>query len=519
MIRDLAGHPESRNRREGDVLIVGGGTVGLVMADALSRAGRRVVVLESGAEKQDAEVHPLNTVVQLGATYGGASHGRFRCLGGTSTRWGGALLPFMDSDLRDADLAWPVPIEAFLAYRERVEALFGLPAGPYEGDQTAPPGYVARLAKWPSFARRNVAALLDERLRKADGPEIWLNATVVDFAMGPDGRLAGVTARSPDGRSIDVAAPETVIAAGAIEGTRLLLLIDRLNDDRIFAPDRILGRYFHDHLSARTADLAVHDKRALNRFAGFRFEGAGMRNLRFEMADASPLRRRAPVGFSHIAFRDRPGGGMDALRDVFRHVQQRRPPAASDLVRLAGALPWLSRAVWWRLVEKRLLYPAHAVIELHTVIEQAPRPDNRITLANDAFDAFGLPLAAIDWRVDAQDQADLTRAADTFEAAWAASPLASLATIERRPSGEAEADLASSGGIYHPGGSTRLGASPRDGVLDADFRAFRLPNLTVMATSAFPTGGGANPTMMLLMAGLRAADAIAARGRVSGPVS
>lgn len=511
MIRDLAVEAGAPEGIEADVLIVGGGTVGLVMADALSRAGRRVVVLESGGEHQGTETHPLNAVVQLGAVYQGASEGRFRCLGGTSTRWGGAMLPFLRADLAAAEAPWPLSIDDFLAFRERVETLFGLSTGPYELDEPHLPGHVARLAKWPSFARRNVAALLDARLRAAHGPEIWLNATATNFETSPDGRLTAVTARSPDGRAVKVRAAEVVIAAGAIESTRLLLLIDRQHDDRIFAPDDVLGRYFHDHLSVRVADLKVADRRALNRVAGFRFEGAGMRNLRFEMADDAASRGDLPASFAHIAFRDRQDGGLDALRDLFRSVQQRQAPRIADLTRLIGSAPWLARAVWWRAVEKRLLYPDQADIELHMVIEQAPRPENRITLATEATDVFGCPLAAIDWRIDRRDEEALTRAVDAFQSGWEASALARLATIERRPAGEAEAELSLGGGIYHPGGSTRLGLSPLDGVLDRDFRAFRIANLTVMATSAFPTGGGANPTMMLLMAGLRAAEAISAR--------
>jgi len=511
VIRDLAGHTGAPLVQDADVVIIGGGSVGLVMADALAGASRRVVVLESGGERQENETHPLNAVVQLGSIYQGAEHGRFRCLGGTSTRWGGAMLPFLAADFTRSSEAWPLPMEALLPFQTRVEALFDLPAGPYELSDPSLPDHVARLAKWPSFQKRNVASLLGPRLRSPGGPGVWLNATAVDFRLSPGGRLSGVTARSPQGGVLEVSAPEIVIAAGAIESTRLLLLIDRLNDDRIFAPDGMLGRHFHDHLSVRIADLAVRDRPALNRVAGFRFEGRGMRNLRFELAETSPLRDSVPASFAHIAFRDREAGGLDAVRDIFRRVQQRRPPQIDDLARLAKASPWLSRAVWWRLVEKRLLYPAHADIEVHMVIEQAPLHRNRISLARDAVDVFGRPLAAIDWRVDAQDHEALTRAADAFQDGWRFSALARIAQIERRPPGEAEDELSLGGGIYHPGGSTRLGLSRRDGVLDRDFRAFQIPNLTVMSTAAFPTGGGANPTMTLFMAGLRSADAINAR--------
>ena len=111
-----------------------------------------------------------------------------------------------------------------------------------------------------------------------------------------------------------------MIAAGAIESTRLLLLIDHQNDNRVFAPDRVLGRYFHDHVSTETGRLAVADKTALNRVVGFRFEGGGMRNLRFEPGSELRAAHRLPAGFVHIAFGTETPAGFDVLRSVYRKI-------------------------------------------------------------------------------------------------------------------------------------------------------------------------------------------------------
>lgn len=57
-----------------------------VLANALTRAGLSVLLLESGGERQMEEVHPLNAVELTAQNYRGATEGRFRGLGGTSTR-------------------------------------------------------------------------------------------------------------------------------------------------------------------------------------------------------------------------------------------------------------------------------------------------------------------------------------------------------------------------------------------------------------------------------------------------
>jgi choline dehydrogenase-like flavoprotein len=512
MIRVLAGAPVTLTRREADVLVVGGGIAGLLIATRIARAGKRVIVFESGGTKQEGETHPLNQVTHLRSIYSGATNGRFRCLGGTSTRWGGAMIPMLSADLTGG--GWPINHAELMAYLPQVERLFTLSPGGYDDpdlsrwDRDGSPTHLARFAKWPPFRLRNVARLFDADLRANDGPEVWLHATATRFAFKPDGWLESIEAEAPDGRRLLVNAKWAVIAAGAIESTRLLLLADRQHDNRIFAPDGVLGRYFHDHLSVMVGRVLPSNRRALNRTFGFRFEGRCMRNLRFELAENPEVRARVPPGFAHVSFSTTEGSGFDALRALYRALQQGRPPDVSTLARLAKTAPWLARAAWWRFTERRLLYPSDAIIELQMVIEQHAVPENRILLSDDLIDDFGQPLAAIDWDVSPADHAALALSIELFCNFWTASPLSRLAVIERRPLPEAASDLAKSGGVYHPCGSARMGSNAARGVVDNDFRVFRVPNLSLVSTAAFPTAGGANPTMMLMMAALRAADQI-----------
>ena len=101
---------------------------------------------------------------------------------------------------------------------------------------------------------------------------------------------------------------------------------------------------------------------------------------------------------------------------------------------------------------------------------------------------------------------NLRTAVDLFEDSWNRSDLAAVARFERRSPGEAETELADGGGVYHPGGSTRMARSPADGVVDPDLRVFGLRNTRVVSTSVLPTGGGANPTMMAFMLAFRCSD-------------
>lgn len=491
---------ENPGNAEADVLVVGGGTVGLILATRLSGRNCKVVVLESGGREQEGETHRLNEVVQRGHNYLGAAHGRFRCLGGTSTRWGGAMLPFAPEDMLDSQFfpnhGWgSVSHPTLMRYLRDAEALFALPHDDYcATDVLTPEQFVARRAKWPSFKSRNVTTLLHEAIADRKGPAIWLNATATGFELDEGGRLAAVTAKAPNGGQLKVRAKTTVLAAGAIESTRLLLLLDAHSQGRIFGPDDVLGRCFSDHLSAPTADISPKSVAAFRQLAGFQFQGSVMRSLRFELGADAKRRDALPAAFLHMAVIADERSGFAALRTAFRKLQRRSVPSVRELTRLATASAWLSRALWWRLVRKRLLPPSDAKFELHQVTEQVPDPMSRITLSPDRTDSFGIPLAVIDWRVSGADLQSHRRIAQLFFGSWNAGPLSQIATLIPRPCSETEAALISCGGVFHPCGSARIGSGPREGVVDGDLKAFRVPNLRVLSTAAFPRSGTANPT-------------------------
>jgi choline dehydrogenase-like flavoprotein len=522
VIRDLAQVGDNaKNTCFIDVLVIGAGIAGLIVATRLARADIRVLVAESGGLTQKGDRHPLNIVEQLGDIYAGAEHGRFRCLGGTSTRWGGAMLPFQKADLElntaGWNIEWPITLSALSAYQREIELLFNLCDGQYEAPEILfdadgkSAEFTARLAKWPTFRYRNVANVFAADIRSEKGPVVWLNATATEFAFDPAGRLVGVLLRSHNAKTLLVNARETVIAAGAIESTRLLLLADRQHGDRIFAPHTVLGRYFYDHLSFPAAKLENVRKMELNRLIGFRFDGSTMRNLRFEPTADLLAERKIPAGFVHIGFSNTKSSGFDAFRNVYRKLQRGGMPNMRDVVALSVAMPWLSRAVWWRLAEKRLLIPDGAELDVHTVIEQEPRAENRIGLSCQRVDEYGCPLATIDWRVHENDAVNALALARAFVSAWNRGAFARLATIELNRDDDVKSVLVQGGGIFHPGGTVRMGKDVSRGVVDSELRTFKVPNLSVVSTATFPTGGGSNPTMMLMMAALRTADRIVQR--------
>lgn len=500
---------------ETDVAVIGAGLAGLVLAARLSRLGLTVVVLESGGEKQHGNTHPLNEVELTGHIYKGATNGRFRTLGGTSTRWGAALLPYLSDDFGAHPCGWhngwgldAGELNPFLG---NIEQDFSVMAGSYHGGSASEgflPSFVPRSPKWPVFQKRSASAIYRKQIIADARLRVWINATVTGVNIR-DGQITGLVAQSLDGGKLHVKTTHIAITAGAIETTRQLLLFDQANSNQIFPPDSPLGHGFHDHLSASIATLNPTKRSELSRLFGFCFVRGGMRNLRFELAPEVRKAKSLPGAFLHVAFARDSESGFDGLRRIYQSIQNNSQPSFIDVRRVVTDLPWLLHAAWWRFVYRRLLPPYGARFELHLVTEQKPDSNNRISLSNSECDAFGLALPSIHWKVRGDDIDLFSRISDIAKAEWNSGKLSSIATLEPIQANRITREVLDGGGIYHPAGTTRIGSSANCSVVNTQLRVHGVPGLWAISTAAFPSIGGTSPSLGLMQFAVRAAEDIA----------
>jgi choline dehydrogenase-like flavoprotein len=529
LIRDLA-ETEGRLEITAKVCIIGAGIAGLLTAWRLNSRGIHAVLLESGSHDADDVEHPLNTVEQVGQEYKGAARGRFRCLGGTSTRWGGQLVPIAPQAMEARPYlglpAWPVSADELSSYLKKVESLFGVDSGAYDArivragkdgallpadDGDIRPSF----SKAPAFHRRNVASLLASLINARAGPHIWLNATVTDFEIDhASGRVKRATARSVGGREISVEADNFVVASGAIEATRLLLSIDASHDGCIFHGCYALGRFFHDHISTPLADFVPNDRHRFNRAFGHRFEGSTLRNTRLELTTKAQTADGVASAYAHVAAETDAGSGFSLIRDFL--LSRQRRASTADLVllkKLVRQVPYLAKLGFWRAWHRQLYWSEEAKLRLYVVVEQVPCAANRIQLSKRR-DILGMRVAAINWHPRETEVATLSSYMRRFDAFWRRHRMGRLAVIQWVTEPEAiNANFlsrAGAGDVFHPAGSTRMGTSGNHAVVDKNLCTFALKNLWVASTSVFPALGSANPTLTLMLLSLRLGDHLAA---------
>jgi choline dehydrogenase-like flavoprotein len=397
----------------------------------------------------------------------------------------------------------------------QLEELFQLPPGPFDLDdelarRPSEASFMLRSAKWPQFRRRNVAHVLKREIQKPN-LEIWLNATVTGFQAQGDGRIESLRAQGPCGSELSVAAGVIVVAAGAIESTRLMLLLDAQHDHKVFRPHQLLGRYFFDHMSAQAATIQPPlDRNGLNKAFGLRFAGSGMRDLRMEPSPDLRVRKCLPAGFAHVTATSPTKTAFDSLRELCRGLQSGTPLDWANVLGVAKDLDWFLSAACWRLTKRTLLAPRNSEYRLVIVTEQFPNRESQITLSDDQRDPYGAPVAKIDWQTTERDLQAFRDFQAELAKFWTNSSFQDLGRLVFEREEEWSSRLQSSSDIFHPGGTTRMGRTSATGVVDSDLRSFQVKNLYVVSTSVFPSGGGANPTFTLMALALRAADRIAA---------
>ncbi|HEX4521850.1 MAG TPA: GMC family oxidoreductase [Gaiellaceae bacterium] len=132
---------------------------------------------------------------------------------------------------------------------------------------------------------------------------------------------------------------------------------------------------------------------------------------------------------------------------------------------------------------------------LGALCELLPLPENRVTLA-DETDRFGMPIARFDYSQCDNDRASIAYAKKTMCEIWETAGAQDILTIDR---------------YAHLVGGCRMGASPETSVVDSDHRSWELPNLFVCDGSVMPTQGSANPALTIMALASRLGERLATR--------
>jgi choline dehydrogenase-like flavoprotein len=277
------------------------------------------------------------------------------------------------------------------------------------------------------------------------GCEVRADCMVTRIELGSDGRAAGVRYVC-DGEERFQRADAVAVCAYAIETPRLLL-------------NSASGR--HPHGLGNNGDL-------VGRYV--MVQGATQTAARFPQL----LRMyKAPP--------------PEISSEQFYETDERRGFARGFSIQTISPLPigWaehvLAEGHWGRSLRAYMRDYNHWTV-LGVLAEFLPLPENRVHLA-DEQDANGMPVAQFNYSRCENDIAIGEYAKKILAEIWDGAGAQDTLTIDR---------------YAHLVGGARMGFSPDDSVVDASHRVWGIDNLFVVDGSVIPTQGAANPALAIM---------------------
>lgn len=502
-----------------DVCIVGGGTAGLVLAAALAKSKRDVLLLESGGLKPDKRSEHLNFGENVGLPYYPLDTARARYLGGSTNRWhvsvgrnelGARIRPLDAIDFEARDY---VPYSGWPFRKSDLDSYY---ASAQEACRTGPPDY--EVAQWFQDAASAKLPLDDrivntilfkfatkqkflsnhvEAVQRSENAGAVLYANVVEIET--DDACQSVTrlqAACLNGARFSVSAKVYVLAAGGIEVPRLLLNSNKSMPCGLGNQNDLVGRFFMEHLHFWSGMFIPFGNQMINRTAIYNeIQWVNDVPVIAKLALSEAVMRKEGLINHNVQLIPR----WVRRSSLYAHLH---PDLSTNAP--AGLKPLLSTV-------RRGLFKAGKLIDRRTALryvianmtEQVPNPESRISLGPER-DALGLPRLKLNWQVTRQDVENAVRVQQIL-----------AGEIERSQLGRFIIQMADDTvppglhGGYHHMGTTRMSVDPKKGVVDPDGRVHGISNLFVAGPSVFPTGGHANPVLTIVALTLRLAEHIA----------
>jgi choline dehydrogenase-like flavoprotein len=340
--------------------------------------------------------------------------------------------------------------------------------------------------------------------------EIWTNATACEFDLDcSGGRVVGVRARAHERRALRVRADEFVIAAGTVETTRLLLLLDRSSSHHAFRDCAVLGRCFQEHLKMDIGELSPIDAKSANFLFGYRIRNATHRSLYFQLTPEVQESERIASAFLTVRFELPQDSPLDRIRNIARGRQRGLACQWRDAIRIVAAPAFLAGVAHWRFRHRLVFLPRGTRFIPEIRIEQVPDWKNRIILS-DQRDQLGMPMVKVEWEATLMEERTFRTSVERVAGYWTRTGLSRLCPVKWNESSRdpSKSLVDQSQKTWHPSGSTRMGKNPAESVVDPRLRCHAIPNVRVVSASTFPSAGSTNPTLTILQLAFRASESM-----------
>lgn len=475
MIADLNSAEKIATNEQYDVCICGTGPAGITVARALAAQGRKVALFEGGGMEYSELSQNLYQGESVGLPYWDAVRtARLRYFGGTSNHWAGRCSFFDKVDFERRNHSglpgWPITREEVFQFFDAACSILDISMEAFPASRAAKwKGENFRLSESAHSPPTRFGEKYHQELKISSKIDVYINANLTNIRLRKSLDAAdSLELRNYKDQKFLFSASNYVLAMGTIENARLLLNCDKQIPTGIGNQNGMVGRCFMEHFNVEIgrfvsddSPIWQHDNIQINPSEDL------IRKLQIGNAVLSFDRNTSPASY----------GRLGKLRQTLREAVC-KSSLATDLSR--------------NMVDFNC--PGDGVIS--SLIEQAPNPDSRITLGPER-DMFGLRRVRLDWRATAADLKTIRTLGLEVAKEMARTGIARVQLKDFILDNTKE--IGEFGQHAHQMGTTRMSEDPRFGVVDTNLQIHGFKNIYVAGSSVFPTGGGNNPTLTIVM--------------------
>jgi choline dehydrogenase-like flavoprotein len=516
-----------------DLCIIGSGPAGVTIANEFSGSNIQVVIIEGGGFEQTPAHKALYEVENAGIPRTSPQDlVRNRIIGGSSHSWNGRCVSFDSIDLETRawvpHSGWPITLTDIQPVLDRSRKLLGIGPNIYDSRLWRELGISPPRPRFDSASLKPQFWQLsrDERhpleptrfsrvlsAMEASNIRCLMHANVTHINTSEDGAQAkSVEVRTLEGRRVEVVANVFVLACGGLENARLLLASSKISPQGIGNSYDLVGRFLMDHPGC---ELGWFDPfRAVpvqKRFGYYLLDrGCGQNVYSFGLALSPEVQRKEQLLNCAAFLNERPSthqswSAMKHLVGNFMAATKGRDTyriSKKDVSLIIKDFPKLLGNAYRRIVRRQGPVLKVEELTLYCLVEQAPDPASRVTLAQKT-DALGMPLLRIDWRIGELERRSVARLNELIQLELRRTSLPEYFKNFRIEDVDWRSQFIDRA---HPSGTTRMAASPKQGVVDSNCKVHGVAGLYVAGSSVFPTAGHGNPTLMIVALAIRLAD-------------
>jgi hypothetical protein len=535
------------NIEEFDLVVIGAGAAGIIFTLEYTylNPNSKIALLEYGFEKTDNSKNGLDDTIKIQNTVN--HHEPYECtnkgLGGSTATWGGRCVMFDEIDFLDRPIlkngcTWDKDlyeelqqfIQKSADYFECGKAEFNINdieginkkrivKAFVEGDVTD--SVVERWSMPTRFGTRYRQELTSNpNIRLIEGIEVLRLVSENDLVkiIEIKDRISGSINR--------LNAKKIVLSAGTQETTRLLLK----NSSLFKNPSKTLGKYYQSHISGKIASVKFYDKPHETDF-GFQKDGDVYIRRRFQFSKDfllknnhintaiwldnplyyDPKHKSGAMSFMYLMML-LPVIGRKLAPPAIAHsiTKGKKNKVLSHIMNILRDFPksfWIPAMIFINryLLKRKLpgvfLYSPNNTYALHFHAEQLPVEQNKMYIASD-----GVNLC-IDYNLVDDEINSIISLHEKLDSWLREHNCGELVYWFPKENLAAEIRQMSKDGI-HQSGTTRIGESIEDGVVDRNLKVFGVDNLYICSSSVFPTSGQANPTFLIGVFAVRLAHHI-----------